>query len=270
MFPLTSMELGKDFELARSLLFGHLPLAVTSKNPAAFLNAYINTYLKEEIQAEGLTRNLPNFARFLQVASFSQASPLVVANVAQEIGIERKIVEDYFSILRDLLLSIELPIFSKRKKRELITKNKFFYFDVGVFRSIRPKGPLDSTAEINGPALETLLLQEIKALNSYLATEYEISYWHTRKHLEVDLILYGPRGFIAIEIKASKRLRPLDFESLKEFRNDYPEDQTYIVYLGAETRNHEGFSVIPAETFIKELPLLLKSGKFKEIEAPDF
>lgn len=262
MFPLTQLELGPDFDFSKSIHYGHLPLALTSDQPKSFLNAYINTYLKEEIQAEGLTRNLPNFARFLQVASFSQGSPLVISNIAQEIGIERKVVEDYFSILRDLLLSIELPVFSKRKKRDLITKRKFFYFDVGVFRTLRPRGPLDSIEEINGPALETLILQEMRAYNSYLQFDYEISYWHTRKHQEVDLIMYGPRGFFALEVKATKRLRPVYFEALKEFSQDYPEAHLYMIYLGSELRVIEGVTVVPVREFMAGLPNLLKQGQF--------
>ncbi len=261
MFPLTRQEIGSDFNLKRSLQCGHLPLAVTSEKPKAFLNSYINTYLKEEIQAEGLTRSLPNFARFLQIASYSQASPLVISNVAQEIGIERKVVEDYFSILRDLLLSIELPIFTKRKKQELITKQKFFYFEAGVFQTLRPRGVLDSVEEINGPALETLIIQEMKAINSYSGIDYEISYWHTRAHLEVDFVLYGPKGFIAIEVKASQRLRPGHFEGLKEFRKDYPEAETIMVYLGNERKQQEGIHIIPAEEFLTDLAAILKSGK---------
>lgn len=260
LFPLTAYELGKDFSLEKSLRWGHLPLAVTSENPKRFLNAYINTYLKEEIQLEGLTRNLPNFARFLQVASFSQGAPLVVANVAQEASIERKVVEDYFAILRDLLLAFEVPVFAKRKKRELISKKKFFFFDVGVFQVLRPKGPLDLPQEIAGPALETLILQEVRAMNAYLETDYEMSYWHTRNHLEVDLILYGPKGFLALEIKASARVRPSDLEGLREFSRDFPEAQRGFVYLGSERRMFEGIAIIPAGDFLKNLQKVLVTG----------
>lgn len=253
MFPLSAQELGKDFDLKKSLQWGTLPMAVTSEKPNAYLNAYVNTYLKEEIQLEGLTRNIENFARFLQIASFSQGSPLVISNIASESAVHRKVVEDYFSILRDLMLSYEIPIFTKRAKRDLIAKTKFYFFDVGVFRTLRPKGPLDSAQELNGQALETLVLQEIKAINHYLEFDYEIFYWHTRKKEEVDFVLYGPKGFWAIEVKSQSQIRQQDLHALREFKADYPEAQCLMIYTGTENKTVGDIRFMTAETFFKTL-----------------
>jgi uncharacterized protein len=170
LFPLTARELQNDFNLPQALEFGMLPMAITSESPKRYLDAYVNTYLKEEVEQEGLTRKLGSFARFLETASFSQAAPLSISQIATDSQVHRKVVEDYFSILRDLLLSYELPVFTKRAKREMMTKRKFYFFDVGLYRTLRPKGPLDSDAEMNGPAFETLCLQELLALNHYLDT----------------------------------------------------------------------------------------------------
>ena len=117
MYPLTAEELKSDFSLKKSLTYGHLPLAYTSKHPKKFLQSYIHTYLKEEIQQESLTRNLPNFSRFLSVASFSQGAILNITNIARECAVHRKVVESYFSILRDTLLSYELQPFLRKSKR---------------------------------------------------------------------------------------------------------------------------------------------------------
>lgn len=257
-FPLTCVELGEDFNISHSLKFGLLPMAVNSKNPLKFLQSYVVTYLKEEVQQEGLTRNMPAFHRFLQAASFSQGSPLNVSNVAADCSVERKVVEDYFSILRDLLLSIELPIFSKKAKRELIKKSKFYFFDVGVYRTIRPIGPLDSDSDINGFALETLVLQNIKAINDYNEFGYELFYWHTRKHQEVDIVLYGKKRLIAIEVKSSSRIRDNDLESLKLFREDYPMAETILIYGGNEEKNVYGVRIIPAKLFFSDIQKILK------------
>lgn len=253
MHPLTIHELGADFNFQKQLKFGCLPMAVTAEDPKKFLASYIRIYLKEEVQLEGLTRNIDSFHRFLNVASLSQASPLVKNNVATECGINRKVVEDYFAILQDLLLSTELPIFRKRAKRELIAKTKFYFFDVGVFRTLRPLGPLDSESELNGAALETLVLQEIRALNDYFNLDYEISYWHTRDHREVDFVLYGPKGFVGIEVKASSRLRPQDFSNLQEFKKDYPQALPVIVYLGSEKKFTNGVHLVPATQLLPEM-----------------
>ncbi len=253
MHPLTCVELGRDFDLKKQLKFGCLPMAVTSFEPKKFLQSYVRTYIKEEVQLEGLTRNIAAFSRFLEAASFSQAAPLNVTKVAAECSVERKVVEDYFSILRDLLLSFELPIFSKKAKRELIAKSKFYFFDSGVFNAIRKRGPLDSDAEINGFAFETLVVQNIRALNDYCDWDYELFYWHTRKHEEIDLVLYGPRGLIAIEIKSSARIRPDDVKGLKIFGEDYPMAKKLLIYGGNERKTIDGIEMIPAEIFFKEI-----------------
>ena len=252
LYPLTARELGADFDLKRALRFGMLPMAINAEGPKRFLESYVTTYLKEEVEQEGLTRQLGSFARFLETASFSQASILSLSQVATEAKINRKVVEDFFSILRDLLLSYELPVFSKRAKRELMTKRKFYFFDAGLYRTLRPKGPLDSESELNGQAFETLCLQELLALNSYLNTGYEFFHWRTRKHEEVDLVLYGERGFLALEFKSGARLRDTDFEGLELFGRDYPQARRFMVYGGNEARIHRDIQIVPAEQFFKE------------------
>ena len=140
LYPLTAEELKSDFSLKKSLSFGHLPMACRAKNPQRFLSGYVHTYLKEEIQQEALTRNLPAFARFLEAAGFSQGAPLNVTNTARDCGIRRKAAEAYFSILRDTLISYELRPFIKRAKRKLSQSPKFYFFDAGFFRLFGPGG----------------------------------------------------------------------------------------------------------------------------------
>jgi uncharacterized protein len=198
-YPLTAYELKGQFHLKRALERGLLPKSYLEDDFKSFLASYVSTYLKEEIQQEGLVRNLASFARFLESASFSQAQILNYSNVGADCSVDRKTVTNFFQILEDLLLAETIEVFSRRAKRELIKHRKFYFFDVGLFKQLRPKGPLDSESELTGPALETLVFQELRALNEYLNLEYKICYWHTQKHEEVDFVLYGPRGFNAIE-----------------------------------------------------------------------
>lgn len=253
LYPLTARELGGDFDLARSLRYGHLPAACTARNSERFLKSYVKTYLQEEIQQEGLTRNLLAFSRFLETASFSQGSPLNLSAIARDCAVSRKIVETYFSILRDTLLSYEIPAFTKRAKRDVMRSVKFYFFDAGVFRAIRPTGPYDSDSEAGGLALETLVLQEMTARNEYGNYEYGISYWRTRQGLEVDFILYGARGFKAIEVKHSDRVRREDFKGLRQFKKEHSEADLLFVYSGMR-RYHEGdIEIVPAEMFLKQM-----------------
>jgi len=249
-FPLSINEIGKDFDLDKVLISGLLPEAFTTNDSEHFLNTYIQTYLKEEIDQEGLTRNLSGFARFLEAASFSQGQILNISNVSNECHVDRKVCENYFKILEDLLIAYRIPVFNKRAKRKLAVQKKFFFFDCGVYQSIRPKGPLDRPEEIGGAAWETLLLQEFKSLNQYLNLGYEVFTWRTKDKVEVDFILYGTRGLIALEIKRSKRYSKEDLKGLKLFKHDYPQAKTFFLYGGNENRFEEEIQVISFINFL--------------------
>lgn len=257
MHPLTAIELGKDFDLNHSLMFGNLPSVYVESNPKDYLESYIKTYLQEEIQQEGLTRNLGRFSRFLEAASFSQGSVLNISEVSRECAIERKVVENYFTILEDLLLAYKVPIFTKRAKRRLVAHPKFYFFDVGIYRTLRPMGPLDAPEEVEGISFESLLFQELKAINDYYGLGYKIYYWRTSNNLEVDFVLYGERGLKAFEIKRRGRVPSSELRGLKAFLKDYPTAKAYYIY-GAERRMSEGdIDIIPLDYALKNLPAIL-------------
>ena len=190
-------ELGQEFDLKRA---------------QATLAAYASLYLQEEVQAEALVRQIGDFARFLEVISFSQGSLL---NLAREAEIPRKRAESYLGILEDLLISFRLPVFQRRAQRQLVQHQKFFYFDAGVFRSLRPRGPLDAPEEIDGIALESLVAQHLRALCQLRPGGAQLSFWRTRSGLEVDFIVYGPNLFQAIEVKRSRRIDRSDLKPLQ-------------------------------------------------------
>ena len=165
-----------------------MPSVYIEEDPKAYLESYVKTYLEEEIQQEGLTRNLAGFARFLEAASFSQGSVLNISSVARECSVERKVVENYFLILEDLLMAYRVPVFTKEAKRRMFTHPKFYFFDAGVYRTLRPAGPLDMPEEIEGTSLETLLFQELNAANTNYKLGYKIYYWRTAANTEVDFV----------------------------------------------------------------------------------
>lgn len=257
MHPLTAVELGKDFNLEHSLLFGTLPSVYVDVSPRAYLESYIKTYLQEEIKQEGLTRNLGVFSRFLEAASFSQGSVLNISEVARECSIERKVVENYFIILEDLLLAYRVPVFLKRAKRRLIAHTKFYFFDVGAYRTIRPMGPLDTPEEVGGVSCESLFFQELTAINDYLDLGYKIYYWRTSNNIEVDFVLYGERGLKVFEVKRKGKITSKDLRGLKAFLNDYPSAKAYCIY-GGERQMHEGnIDILPLEYTLRKLPAIL-------------
>jgi predicted AAA+ superfamily ATPase len=245
MHPLTATELGGDFDLKHALRFGCLPLACTGESPKDYLKSYAATYLREEVQQEGLARNIGSFGKFLEAASFSQASVLNMASVARECAVSRKAVEDYFSILEDLLIAVRIPVFSKRAKRRMVAHPKFFYFDAGVFQAIRPRGPLDAAEEIHGAALETLFLQQVRAHNDYADLGYKLHYWRTATGDEVDFVLYGERGLQAFEIKMAEDIRADDLRSLLRFKSDFPQAKVHLLHLGKRRSHDRGVEVVP-------------------------
>lgn len=258
LHPLTVREMGKDFNVEKSIQYGQLPSIYQELDPKKYLESYVQTYLQEEIQQEGLTRNLNAFSRFLETASFSQGSVLNVSEIAREAMIERKVVENYFSILEDLLIGYRLPVFSRRAKRRLISHNKFYFFDVGVYRTLRPKGPLDFPEMIEGAAFETLFFQELMALNDYYNLGYKLYYYRTANGYEVDFVAYGERGMRAFEIKRTNRVNTTILQGLRTFLKDYPRAKGYFVYGGRRKMKEGRIEIWPIEEMLKGLLEILK------------
>ena len=252
MYPLTATELKNDFDLKRALIHGLIPLAYTAEDPRDFLESYIQVYLQEEIAQEGLIRNIGSFARFLESASFSQGSILNVSTVARDCAVPRKTVEGYFDILNDLRIGYRIPLFQKRAKRKMQAHPKFYFFDVGLFRTLRPLGPLEENEEITGPALETLVLQELLALNAYLKKRYQIHYWRSANNMEVDFIVYGEKAFYAIEVTKASRVRENDSAGLKTFLHDYPNAKAYLLYGGYDRYFEDKIHYIPVTDFFED------------------
>ncbi len=261
MYPLVAQELGEQFDIKKSLKFGQLPALLTEPEPKAYLDAYVATYLREEVLQEGLTRNLSAFSRFLEVASFSQGQVLNVSSVARECGINQKSVSNYFDILDDLLLGYRLPVFNKRAQRQTVRHPKFYFFDVGIYQNIRPRGIIDSSEEIEGPALETLFLQSLRAINDYNALDYQLYYWRTKTGLEVDFILYGEKGFHAFEIKRSAQIPKRVTRGLRAFKQEFPEAKCHLIYGGNQICYLDDFTVWPIADALKKLPEIIKEQK---------
>ena len=251
--PFMAAEVGDEFSLERALRHGMLPVVMGSQDRESQIQAYCGVYLKEEVLAEGLVRNVGNFARFLEAVSFSHGAVLNLANVARECQVKRPTLEGYLSILEDLLLAWRLPVFTRRAKRELANHPKFYFFDTGLFIANRPRGPLDAVSEIDGAALEGLVAQHLKAWCDYSRKKTDLFYWQTRSKVEVDFVVYGDDHFYALEVKNTDRIRPDDLQGLKSFAKDYPESKQFLLYRGHERLLRDGILCIPCEEFLRNL-----------------
>jgi predicted AAA+ superfamily ATPase len=253
MHPFMAAELGDEFNLDVALLQGLLPLVWDSGRPNEALRGYVSLYIGEEVKAEGMVRDIGAFFRFLEAVSFSHGAVLNTSEVARECEVNRKTVEGYLQILDDLLLSFRVPVFTKRARRHMTTHPKFYWFDAGVYRSVRPSGPLDRPEEIAGSALEGLVAQHLRAWIDYTSPDYSLHFWRTKSGKEVDFVVYGPSGFWAIEVKHSRTIRSKDLRPLKSFKEDYPEAKTRLLYRGDEKLEIDGTLCLKCDEFLGSL-----------------
>lgn len=253
LHPFMAAELEEGFDLDRALTQGLLPVVWDSDHPQDTLAAYVGLYVKEEVQAEALVRDLGGFQRFLEAASFSQASLLNVSQVARECQVSRTTVEGYLGVLEDLLLAFRVPVFTRRARRNMAAHPKLYFADVGVFRSLRPSGPLDRPEEIAGAALEGLVAQHLRAWIDYSGADAALFFWRTRAGSEVDFVVYGRDAFCALEVKHAAEVRRADLRALRAFGDDYPEADLRLLYRGTEPLEIEGIRCLPCESFLREL-----------------
>ena len=252
LHPFMAAEL-PDFRLESALQTGLLPLVLAAPDPNEVLSAYVALYLEQEVRVEGWVRSIGSFARFLEAISFSHAAVLNLSNVAREAQVERRTVTGYLEILEDLLLSFRVPVFTRRAKRRTVAHAKFYLFDTGVYRSLRPRGPLDRPEEIEGMALEGMVAQHLRAWIAYTEGDFNLLYWRTRSGVEVDFIVYGAGGFWAIEVKNTRRVRPEDLRALRAFKRDYPECEALLLYRGSERLRIGDVLALPIQEFLRQL-----------------
>jgi predicted AAA+ superfamily ATPase len=253
MHPFMASELGDEFQLAEALRLGMIPVNLNAPDRGVALAGYIDVYLRQEVKAEAMVRRIDSFTRFLEAISFSQASILNLSDVARDCEVKRSTVAGFAEILEDLLIASYLPVFSRRARRHLVSHRKFYFFDCGVFRSLRPAGPLDSPAEIDGAALETLVYQHLRAWAAYNDKNTALYFWRTRSGSEVDFVIYGEEHFWALEVKNTSKVRPKDLRSLKTFSKDYPEATPLFLYRGDERLRIGDIRCIPVDDFLRQL-----------------
>jgi len=253
MFPYLAIELGDAFNLDEQLSTGMVPIIVESPQRADTMKAYNALYIREEVLAEGLTRNAEAFARFLESIAFSHGSTLNISNVARDCQVKRKTVEGYIEILEDLMLAYRVPVFATQAKRLLSTHPKFYFFDVSLYRANLTTGPLTDHVGVEGAALEGLVAQHLRAWCEYSGDGRKLYYWRTRSQVEVDFIVYGPKTFEAIEVKNSKRIRPEDLRGLLAFAEDYPQCSCTLLYRGSESLQRGNIRIMPVDVWLRSL-----------------
>jgi predicted AAA+ superfamily ATPase len=250
---LTAAEVGKDFDLERMLNRGYLPAIFVSDRAERLLAAYVGDYLKEEVAAEGLVRNLPVFSEFLNVAALSDTELVNFATIARECGVSSHTIKGYFQILEDTLLGRWLPGYTKRPKRRVIAAPKFYFADVGVVNHLARRGALRPGGELFGKAFENWVFHELSAYNAYSDKFARLSYWRLASGIEVDFVIGDMRA--AIEAKATTKVTADHLKGLRNLVQDHRRVATRVVVcLESKARvTEDGVLVLPAEEFARRL-----------------
>ncbi len=211
MFPLIHREI-PDFNLDRYLRYGGLPPVYLSDYPEEELDAYVNTYLKEEILAEGLIRRLPPFSRFLKTIALANGEMINFTKLANDCQAPPSTVTEYVGLLEDTLVGFLLPPWTESKKRKAIKTGKFYFFDPGITHMLAGTETLDRNSNLYGKSFEQFICMELRAYLSYRRKKLPLTYWRSKNGHEVDFLL-GTKT--AVEVKASKKISRNDFKGLK-------------------------------------------------------
>ena len=249
LHPFSYGELKERFDLLRALNRGLLPPIYFSDSPDKDLEAYTGTYLKEEIAAEGLTRNIPAFSRFLEVTALCNGQLINYAKISNDAQVARSTVQEYFQILKDTLLASEISAWHKSRKRKSISTSKFYFFDPGIVRFLQNRNSLKKGSPEFGESMETYLFHELKTFVDYHSLE-EVSYWRSTSGFEVDFILADTT---AIEVKASKTIGPQDLKGLRTLGEEKGLKRYLLVCLEEQARIVGKIEILPWKEFLDRL-----------------
>jgi uncharacterized protein len=248
LHPLTYKELGERFDLTKATERGLLPSIYFSDDPRADLQSYAGSYLQQEIVAEGATRNIPGFSRFLKVAALCNGTIVNFTNVANDAQVKRTTVYEYFEILKDTLILYELSAWRKTRKRKPLASSKYFFFDVGVVSALQDRRFRPGTPEF-GEALETYLMHELTSYSDYVSQE-SLNYWRSTTGFEVDFII---GDHTAVEVKAKENVSAQDLKSLRALAEEKQVKRYLCVSLEPRTRKIDGVVILPIHEFLNAL-----------------
>lgn len=261
LFPLTFTEIGDRFDLDKALSIGTLPVLWGSRkeDPYEFLRSYTETYLKEEVAAEGLVRNIGPFAQFLDIAAANDGETVNFNNIARECAVSVKTVQQYYQILEDTFLAFRLPAWTKSERRRLVSHPRYYFFDTGVTNSLAHTLTDQLNPKIFGRRFEQFVISQLVAFIHYKRLDCQLYYWRTNHGAEVDVLLCtGNRMICALQIKSSQNIARERLKGLKSFMEDNPGVPAYVLGYRQNIRQLQNdITVINWDAFILELLSIL-------------
>jgi uncharacterized protein len=250
LFPLVASELGEPM-IEKRVEIGSLPHVLLSSAAIKDLRDYVGVYLREEIRAESLVRNIETFSRFLEVAALSNGELINFVKIGSDSGVPPRTVREHFQILQDTLLGTLLPPYQETVKRKPVSTAKFYLFDVGVANVLMKRERVLPGSKEFGETLEHLVFCELAAYLGYTESLRKLSFWRSRSQLEVDFVIGDE---VAIEVKAAERIRKSDLKGLRALAEELPLKRKIVVCLGSSRlQEDDGIEILPLADFLKEL-----------------
>ena len=255
LFPLVSKEVGFELDLNKQIHFGMLPSSFLAANPKKYLQAYTETYLKEEIREEALTRNFGNFARFLEIAARQNGQLTNTTAIARDAGVARQTVQGYFDILIDTLIGYWLEPWKLKRTTKQVSHSKFYFFDPGVVRALSGRLPYPATPEESGPLFECFIINEIRAYLHYTELDYPLYFWRSQSGVEVDILFETSKGYVAIELKNGVRWEKKFNRGMHRLSEELGRNKVscFGVFMGDRQLMIDNVMVYPALDFLKRL-----------------
>jgi len=250
LYPFTSSELGPSFDLDRALRFGTLPPVYLAEDPEDTISSYVGDYLREEIQAEALTRKVENFSRFLTQAAIHNGELLNFESVASDAQVPARTIREYYRILEDTLIGSMLEPLKTSGKRKPVSHAKFYFFDVGVVNALTNTMDMQDTNPVYGNRFEHFIMTELRSYLSYFRPKKKLHFWRTQQGDEVDFVVDES---IAIEAKSSRLVDERDLKGLKKLAQESPVERQIVVSRDRERRMLCGVEVIPYQEFLADL-----------------
>ena len=248
LHPFVSAELGDHFRLERALEFGLLPSVYFSDAPAEDLAAYSGDYLKQEVAAEALVRNIGAFSRFLEVAALSHGRMINFSQIASDAQVPASTVREYYGILEDTFIAHQVPAYTETRKRKAVSTSKYYLFDIGLARHLQGRRGLPLGTAEYGEAFESFVLQEIKGFCDYHLLDPP-RYWRSKSQFEVDFVV----GELAVEVKAKKAVSHRDLRGLRALREENRLSHYVLVSLEPMARRVDGIDILPWREFLTRL-----------------
>ncbi len=249
LFPLTYHEY-REFNLEKFLQYGGLPFVTMSDEPIEELDAYVTTYLEQEIKAEALVQKLPAFSRFLQLAALTSGATLNYATIASDAGVSGSTLKEYYQILEDTFLGFTVLPWQHSVKRKAASTARFYLFDTGVKNRLAQINQLPQQTDLYGQAFEQFIAMELRAYISYSRNKLPLCFWRTTADFEVDFIV---GGIAAIEIKSTRKVTTKHLKGLKYLMEENKIKDYYLVSHDPLVRKEGNIMLLPWEYFLKKL-----------------